>query len=237
MAFALPEGCPGAVMLASYPRSGNTWIRYLLSYLFSDQDRIHREDLNQYVPDLHEIGWDHVLAVQARVLKTHDYPHNSYRHAIYVIRDPRDVAISYYNRMKNREEIDLSRPDFIRNWTEDRIWPGSWASHALSWREYIQKTGGLFLRYERLKQDTPKTLERISQYIGLGASSEDIETAHRRASFDNYKSDAGDHEKLAIKGKAGGWQEELSQEEIAIIEQAHGKTMELVGYKLSARHV
>src|ERR1700691_3950002 len=96
-----------SVWIASYPKSGNTWVRFLVSHLlFGPLDSA--ATLNRLVPDIHELG----AAVEAPstpvLMKTH-FPYSpalplamQTAGAIYVVRDPADVMLSnYYYRKRS----------------------------------------------------------------------------------------------------------------------------------------
>ena len=104
------------VLLASFPRSGNTWMRFLLCNLISlcewDGKRVDFPLLNKTMP---EFGVNNLLdewshATIPRVIKTHKsfLPIFRNKRSVGIIRDPRDVMVSYYHYMKDRYQINTS---------------------------------------------------------------------------------------------------------------------------------
>ena len=92
---------PADVMIASYPRSGNTWCRFLLAEIltnhttgFDSIDKVGptgRPSQQVALPLLPGCG---------RLIKTHEQYRKEYANAIYLVRDVRDVVLSYYDRGK-----------------------------------------------------------------------------------------------------------------------------------------
>ena len=100
------------VLLASFPKSGNTYVRFVLANIISLTDRdgetIDFQNLHTIMPEIgkHDLRetWPH--AVLPRVVKTHDRYSRIYADAdrvLYVVRDPRDVLLSYYNYLSFRK--------------------------------------------------------------------------------------------------------------------------------------
>ncbi len=138
------------VWIASYPKSGNTWVRFLAcNLLYGPQESA--SSLNHLVPDIHELG-EHLprLTSGGGVLKTHfvcspNLPLlNRTAGAIYVVREPGDVLTSnYHYSRRSSGEADDSQKDFdryfdsfVRNrgdvrWTG--LGMGSWEQNVLSW--------------------------------------------------------------------------------------------------------
>src|SRR5579872_7348300 len=88
------------IFLASYPRSGNTWLRFVLSEALSGEE-IDFDNINSFIPELkwHKQGKP-LLAGQGRVIKTHEQYRKEYKKAIYIVRDVRDCALSAHARTK-----------------------------------------------------------------------------------------------------------------------------------------
>src|SRR5438552_2701326 len=94
------------VFTASYPRSGSTWLRFILVELLAGQSSGFNS-VNTASPDVgqHASGQP-LLPGGGRLIKTHELYRRSYKRAIYLARDPRDVMLSEYNYEKALGVID-----------------------------------------------------------------------------------------------------------------------------------
>jgi hypothetical protein len=71
-----------------------------------------------------------------RVIKSHDCFDPRYRRVIYIVRDPRDVAVSLYHYAKKVKNIDDSLPLEVfvkRMFVPGRSYNGTWGEHVGSW--------------------------------------------------------------------------------------------------------
>ena len=87
---------PGDVFVGSYPRSGSTWLRFMLLEILAGQASGF-SNTNEMLPDVgkHQSGAP-VLPGNGRLIKTHEPFRAEYRKAIFLVRDPRDVALSEF---------------------------------------------------------------------------------------------------------------------------------------------
>ena len=93
------------VFLISYPKSGSTWIRFMLGNYFSG----NKCDFTNYhllVPDLHRnIDCLKTTKQKPRYLKSHQYFSPQFENVVYIVRDGRDVAVSYYYHSKKSSDL------------------------------------------------------------------------------------------------------------------------------------
>ncbi len=188
---------PNDVFLVSYPKSGNTWVRFLLgNYLTGG----HCDFTNFYlvIPDVHFVpkASDEVrpepppLLFQApRFVKSHMSYLPEYQQVIYIVRDGRDVAVSYYFHNIKYKKIDPSRTfaEFLTDFnagTVDRF--SSWGCHVNSWLDQKQDQI-LVVKYEDLKQNPALQLERILQFAGVESDSERVRAAVELSSFERMQ--------------------------------------------------
>jgi hypothetical protein len=160
------------VWLASYPRSGNTFLRIVLNNVFglkstslykgenavfdkflnvssligSDEERPGEEQLRQ-----EKCGTD--------LIKTHQGPIDD-APGIYIVRDGRMAVVSYYYYLKSftDEEADF------RNIISGKQWPGSWSDHFNSW-DPVNRKQTLLLRYEDLRSDVEGECRKIGEFL------------------------------------------------------------------------
>ena len=179
---------PGIVWLASYPRSGNTWLRFLLSTYLLGAVRSSRE-MEGRIPNLHRGNAGHARDHDPKLVKTHRpwgprHPlAGETRGCIYLIRHPKDVLLSNLNYFKLQGEAVEDRAfalDFIDNgglaWWRTEL--GTWEEHARSWIE-APELPRLVVRYEAMRAEPRAALARVVRFLGLPEKPERIDRAVR----------------------------------------------------------
>jgi hypothetical protein len=169
------------------------------------------------------------------------------RAAIYLVRDPRDVAVSlaaFYERSLAWAVNWIADPAAALNdspsdlGTQVRQRLGSWSGHLAGWTHH-----GLFdvevFRYEDLHADPLGQFARLAAVAGLPASATEIGAAVAAARFHRLRAQElrhGFRERPAAnraffrRGVVGGWRDELPADLARQIERDHGATMTHLGY-------
>jgi len=169
------------------------------------------------------------------------------RAAVYLIRDPRDVAVSFahFTNRSIDDSIDylgsaenkmggdkLGSPVQLRQKLLD------WSGHVESWTRQIS-VPVLTIRYEDLSADAVREVARALRFAGQRAAREDIERAVANTSFEavqRQESEMGFVEQgpggaaFFRAGRSGGWRDILSAEQCRRIEAAHAPVMDRFGY-------
>jgi Sulfotransferase domain len=249
---------PDDVFLVSYPRSGNTWTRFLLGNLIHQDEPVTFSNIESRIPEIY-FNPDRALRAlpRPRMLKSHECFQPQYPHVIYIVRDPRDVAISFYHHNVKAGNIpdDYSMASFVPRFIAgefDRKF-GSWRDNVLSWLSVRGDSPNLIvLRYEDMKGDTAGALRQVAEFLQrcsfrkLDSSSEALQRAVELSSPERMreleKKEAADwvltkktrRDKPFVRtAKAGGWKSQLAPESVEAIESAWGDLMRRLGYELS----
>jgi hypothetical protein len=246
---------PDDLFVVSYYRSGTTWSRFLVANLLDPNNPVTFENVWQRVPPIYLFP-DRVLRAMPRVLMSHESFDPRYPRVLYIVRDPRDVAVSfYYYALKMRIIADgFAMDDFVTRFIKGEIVPyanrvGCWEDHVLSWiRLRRGKPGFCMARYEDLQADTVREITKWLTLLRVNPSPTEIEQAVNLSSantmrlLEEQQSKQWHHTKKSRQdirfvraAKTGGWQQKLSQKSIAAIEEAWGATMEELGYELTTR--
>ena len=97
-----------------------------------------------------------------RIIKSHQYFHPNYKRVIYVVRDPRDVALSQFHFHRKRKLIEDDYPieKFVTRFVAGQTGPyGSWGDNVASWLSTRHnRPGFLLLRYEDMLEDAAREL-------------------------------------------------------------------------------
>jgi hypothetical protein len=128
---------PDDIFLVSYPKSGNTWTRFLLGNLMNPDCRITFSNVEVKVPDIYGASKNTLKKTpRPRLLKSHECFDPRYRRVVYIVRDPRDVALSAYHYDRKVKNIADDFP--IETYVSTRFMKtdeyfGTWGEHAGSW--------------------------------------------------------------------------------------------------------
>src|ERR1700704_2926544 len=242
---------PDDVFLVSYPKSGNTWARFLLANLLHPEQSVNFANLRRLIPDFNGGGTkrDFDRMARPRMIKSHGCFDPRYPRVIYIVCDPRAVAVSqyHYHRKRRKIEDDLPIERFVARFLTGENWDNaSWGQNVLTW---VGVRDGdprfLLLRYEDMIADTSRELRKVTAFLGLDVTEEQIARAVERSSagkmrkMEQEQSDKsgltkGSRKDLAFvrTASAGGWRSELPSPLVARIEAAWAPLMRHLGYEL-----
>lgn len=184
---------PSDVMLASYPKSGNTWIRFIWANVISlsemdgrvvDFQLLNGELAAEYDSD----SWGRMVPNHLfRFVKTHrEYDSGAFGRqlSLYVWRHPGDVAVSYFQFLRARRDgPELTTfSDFLRN---PELGLPAWCRHVAGWLPHAHSVA----RYEDFKQDTIGTLRLVLEELDAAEIDEALlKEAVTRSTFDRVRS-------------------------------------------------
>jgi hypothetical protein len=240
------------VLIVSFTKSGRTWLRVLLSNLFSrrfglsdkellDGDNLHRQaplvPKVYFAPDTKfpypELGPAKVFAAPQQKV-------------VFLVRDPRDVAVSFYFHVKHRAGArELRRkkiPETARDLDVDSfvLDPQFGAARAIAYlNRWATERAGLphthLLHYEDLVADTTRAFTGLLEFIGQPtdptlvaevvdfASFESLQRKEREGFFDSDRlgqRQAGDPETGKVRqGQVGGYRDRLRPETVQALDR------------------
>lgn len=231
---------PADVFVGSYPRSGSTWLRFMLLEILSGEASGF-SNTNEMLPDVgkHSTG-AHVLPAGGRLIKTHEVYRPEYKKAIYLMRDPRDVCLSEY---AYQTALGLTRDDFdsyLKRFFQGGVNPfGSWIEHANSWVDAAESGRAeiLVLSFEPLKQRPEEQLGRIVDFLGMPEVRERIPRAIANNSLARMKEkEKANPQRASAKGQfirsgsAGGWRSNFTEQQCQLVQQYAGNMLARLGY-------
>jgi len=246
---------PDDTFLVSYPKSGNTWVRFLLANLLYPDETVDFANINRLLPAPGVSSKRFLRSLpRPRILKSHEPFDVRFRKVIYLVRDPRDVAVSEYHfDLKKRYiEPDVSLEQFVKRFIAGQTSSyGSWWEHAASW--IAARHGNpafLLVRYEDLLSDSIGETAKIAEFLGVQAGTERLTAAVERSSADRMRklekrqADQWTGTKNTRKeipfvrtAKSGGWKEVLPPHAADEIEVAWSPLLNFLGYELESREL
>ena len=273
---------PGILWLASYPKSGNTWMRAFLANLILDApEPLPLKRIGEVCPSEPSVLWfrplvkgkledlsaEEIAALRTRAqeravsinknvipMQTHSdlgedngppmFSMQTPCERIYIIRDPRDVAVSAADHfgvsldkmigtMADPLAIGLPMPGIMVHELQS-----SWSHHVESWTVW-QHPGIIVVRYEDLLADPQDQFARVARHFGITKDATRVARAVAHASFKQLQKQEAEQgfverslhsEKFFRSGRAGGWREQLTAEQVARIESDHERQMKRYGY-------
>jgi hypothetical protein len=276
----------GIVWVASYPKSGNTWIRAFLHNLvrlrtgedgeqdinemarfstwdldkkryakflgFEPDNAAHRSEIAATRHAVHRQIADSIDGLL--FIKTHnclvmDRGHSTINFdvtagAVYVVRNPLDVAISYAHHSGVTIDDAIARmavTDAETAGSDSAVYEvhGSWSQHVWSWTRNPHRALHV-VRYEDLLADPQNVFAAMARHLLLDSTRRRLIKAIEQSSFARLQAqerEKGFRERPASadqnffrEGRAGQWKDVLTSAQIDRVVRDHGEQMQRFGY-------
>lgn len=247
LAKRLPQLEAADVVFASHAKSGRTWLRVMMSQVWH---------LTRGTPERALLEFDNFHRLDAAipsVFFTSDYNEPERLRAklpaivarkrlMLMIRDPRDVAVSYYFHHSKRSHprvrarlglpADLGKLDIAEFVMSDAGGLPSVIDFTNRWMaSFHSHPDACLIRYEDLRSNPVGELDRVMRFLGEAASPEQIQAAVEFASFERLKEkertrffeserlharDSDDPDSFKVRrGKVGGYRDYFPPEIVA----------------------
>ncbi|MEM9496078.1 MAG: sulfotransferase domain-containing protein [Pseudomonadota bacterium] len=218
------------VWLASYPRSGNTFVRMILREYFGvDTYSMYNDELdigesrsfsNIVGHRSYQGGWDEFYASAAESdaltpIKTHDAPPDDAK-AIYIVRDPEAVMVSLYHYLQNFGRHEFTMEDVILGATSF----GGWSAHLKAWNPK-SRISTLFMKYEDIVAAPEKAAGDIAAFLNL---------EKKDAALPAFSELQKANPKFFRSGSDARNKSELSESQRALMHFLYGTEMRALGY-------
>ena len=238
-------GTAGAdAFIASYPKAGRTWLRFILASYFNDVFRLGLDlDFSSLFQVIPNDGWDAERGLRAYGF--HGRPeiplvvasHSRHRRlifgrksVIFVARDPRDLMVSaYYHRTRHVRRFDGEIGAFLR---DPKQGLADYVGHLNGWARRLGRHRHLLVGYERLSANPEEVVESAIRFLGVEVDHAALRRAIQASTFDRLQAievekgipahsyDRSDRNSLRIRrGRVGGFVDELSPADVAYIER------------------
>ena len=243
---------PDDVFIVTYPRSGTTWMQMILYQLTTDgsMDFPHIYEYCPWFERSSRSGLGFEARPSPRLFKSHltykKIPKGPCKY-IYVARDGKDVAVSYYHLYRSYNGFEETFPEFFNRYLRGKVGFGSWFEHVQDWWRHRDDPNVLFLRYEELLRDLEGSLRKIIAFCGFEIAPERWPTILERCRFAFMKQHESQFDpttgalweqgvqgnEFLRTGRSGGWRGQLTPEQAARFDRAFEKLLGQTGIDFS----
>lgn len=216
---------PDDVVICAYPKSGTHWIWEMVRVLIAGTTDVPQVEKD--VGMIEDVLPEELEKLQSpRSLNLHFHfdmlPKTFFSEKcklVYVTRDPRDVAVSYFHHHKKLKEYynyNGNWHDYFPMFLEGTVDYESWFSYTKGWEKgtATHPDQPVFVTsYEAMHEDTLGELKKMSNFLGLSCEDGFLESVIQKCSFNNMRSTKGKAEQydganspvMYRKGKVGDW--------------------------------
>ena len=219
------------IFIVGYPKSGNTWMQSLMAgVLYCTDTEILPDKLAQeIVPDVDARKYYKRFG-NINFFKSHSLPVPEYKNVIYLVRDARDVMVSYYYYLKASGQ-NTGLDELIE---EQNVPQGKWHEHIEAWHKNPYNAKIIYIRYEDLLADPRRELKKILSFFNIDKEDVELDRVIQGNSFAEMQRKADYYQEFGPKlrtknreffrkGEAGDYKNELNDKQInSITEKARG---------------
>lgn len=230
------------VFVVSYPRSGNSWIRFLIANLLAPKKAVLFSDVERLVPDIHRSQELIETLRPKRFIKSHFPIFDQYPRFIYIYRDGRDALASFYHYDKAYNRFAGEFSDYLRQNLPARF--GSWSDHVNGAHQEAEKRPDdvLLIKYEDLLEYPHEQTSRIAAFCRIKANDRIITKAVSASDFNNLKQieskngteiglSQSDADSVYFRsGRSGAWRHIFSNSDLEAFHAEAGETRKRLGY-------
>lgn len=244
------------VVVCAYPKCGQNWtlqITYQIAMRGNGEFR-HIHDMipwpdwakQDIVVPLSDDTARKAAPTGLRVIKTHleweRVPYTEEARYICIVRDPKDSFVSNYHFIRDVMLGPLmpSVPVWLRLFFSDAA-PFIWFEHLHGFWKNRHLPNLLILTFEEMKQDLPKAVQRIAEFMGVELTQDEFDLVCEKSSFtymkgidDKFKPPAlspwsSPNRQMIRRGVSGGSSELLSSEQQRFIDTHSKADLERIG--------
>ncbi len=234
---------PTDCFLVSWPRSGNTWMRYMLFNAIYPNAQWDLLSIDLKMPILDRIDLPQILPSlddqPFRLFKSHD-PFNAYflkGKVVYILRDGRDALLSHYHYRRQMDKLQITFPEFVARAVKGKVTYGSWHKHVIGWLAHQNNPNVLFLRYEEMLLAPMQALELTLDHFGIHVPLPQIQAAVQKSTveqvnkgFEKYAASRSKQCTGGLGGGSGKWKAAYRPVDLDLFMRHAGDAMNLCAY-------
>lgn len=186
-------------------------------------------DLDQYIEN-NRLVWTH-----SRHGPKSESVYDKFNKVVYIIRDPRDVAISMAHfaftpyRLKTNNNPFVNADDYLRLNLMKHV--TGWCQHVGSHLLAPSRENMHMLFYERLRSDFDGELIRLLSFLEIDLDEHERAAIGNKVSVSSMRKKSKGHVR---EGTSGGWRETLSASQVRQVNLVASPILKALGYPLRA---
>jgi Sulfotransferase domain len=225
--------------LVEYPKCGGSWVRNMI---------------RTYIGSAPNLG-DRLIFRDA-VISAHRQDRRSFAFPVVIVRDPRDLYVSFYHHENNLEDREkalaihrhfthapgLDVRDNFALYLEAKLLKDThpWFFYSQFVDSWQYRPGACMLRYEDFLDDPEQQLIRALRFLNRPIDLERVREAVEINSFANQTrlrygeartSGKTDNTRFVRKGVAGDWKNHFNERSCRLLENLEGPTLRRLGYE------
>mmetsp|Transcript_12455 Transcript_12455/g.30671 ORF Transcript_12455/g.30671 Transcript_12455/m.30671 type:complete len:302 (+) Transcript_12455:35-940(+) len=220
------------LFICSYPKSGTTWMQHICLSLLAKG--LHKGHVSELAPFYEaDSTWETSSSVEQPVVKasivekqskmgwrvynTHLWwqylPKHEDARYIYVVRDGRDAAVSFFHHLSHQLKsdsedsavVESTFSEFLQDLASGSMPYGSWAQHLSSF-DNARKTPGaklLFVRFEDLLSNLRFEVDRIVEFLQIGTEKKTVDNMIETFKFEWMRKHMDRFQPITVRWKGG----------------------------------
>ena len=219
------------VFIATYPKSGTNWMRQILHLLIhqGEQGELTSRETVPFLEKEACLGnWALLDYKGARRYMMSHLPYalmpgvqQNKATYIYVARNPKDCATSFFHFMERRGDARLQNgwDGFFEDYVQGRLPYGNWFEHNLTWWNASQVADNiLFVKYEEMQKDLAASVEQVAAFINFPLTPQLRDCVVAQTTFAAMSANPkanwdlnAEADKHLRKGVVGDWRNQFTQ--------------------------
>lgn len=248
----------GDVVVASYPKSGTTWMQEIMDFILQEGDveKSLRAPCFIKVPFLEMAKTSLELAntmPSPRLLKIHLPVHlvppsfwEKNTKIVYVARNPKDCMVSYYYFQKSDQTLPDPGPfeNYFSVFLSGNVSWGSWFDHVIGWWKAKDRHQILYIFYEDMIEDPQREIRKVMTFLEKDLSDEVLQKILQHTSFESMKKNPMVNfsvlpnsvidqsiSPFMRKGKVGDWKNHFLVSQNILFDEEYEKRMACSGLR------